>query len=150
MKKHIYSHESSSSRPVTVGRLRTYPAAPLPLWHLAAAVPCLRLLVVPVSLISPSATGCRPGARPQNLGPRPISPCPPPFPPAPFIISWYSCVCSLLFKGLNYFHLHKLVKTNLLPYYPLNWFRSDLFSPPTFPLSPQPTETPTRPAIQLN
>jgi len=38
----------------------------------------------------------------------------------PFIISWYSCICPLLFKGLHYFHLHKLVKTNLLPYYPLN------------------------------
>lgn len=65
----------------------------------------------------------------------------PPFPPAPFIISWYSYVCPLLFKGLNYFHLHKLVKTNLLPYYPLNWFRSDLLSPPTFLVSPQPKAT---------
>lgn len=66
----------------------------------------------------------------------------PPSLPVPFIISWYSCICPLLFKGLHYFHLHKLVKTNLLPYYPLNWFRSDLLSlslsPTRSPLSPQP------------
>lgn len=80
----------------------------------------------------------------------------PPSLPVPFIISWYSCICALLFKGLHYFHLHKLVKTNLLPYYPLNWFRSDLLSLPPlahpFLFDPlhRSTETPTRPVLQLN
>lgn len=64
----------------------------------------------------------------------------------------YSLISPL--KGLHYFQLPRLVKTNLLSYYSLNWFHHDPSSQPSFHKSstlrfPQ-SKLPTRPVQPLN
>lgn len=79
--------------------------------------------------------------------------------PAPEWYPWlshsfagYSLISPL--KGLHYFQLPKLVKTNLLSYYSLNWFHHDPSSQPSLHKSstlcfPQ-SNLPTRPVQPLN
>lgn len=59
-------------------------------------------------------------ACPRSWTSKPVGAHAPPPPPAPLIISWHSWICPYsLLKGLYYFHIDSLVKTNLLYYYPL-------------------------------
>lgn len=99
---------------------------------------------------------------PQALQGHQQAPCsgwgPPPH-PGPDWYPWlshsfagYSLISHL--KGLHYFQLPKLVKTNLLSYYSLNWFHHDPSSQPSLHKSstlrfPQ-SKLPTRPVQPLN
>lgn len=87
----------------------------------------------------------------SGLGPSP-HPTPEWYPWLSHSCAGYSLISPL--KGLHYFQLPRLVKTNLLSYYSLNWFHRDPSSQPSLHKSStlrfSKSKLPTRPVQPLN